>query len=193
MIVKKRLDKETLKILKSGGVGVLKTDTIYGIVGLALNKGVVRRIYSVKKRNPVKKLIILINSIKDLDIFSVRINSGIKKQLDSLWPGKVSVELPCLSKKFNYLHHGTKLLAFRLPQKKSLVNLLKKTGPLVAPSANPEGKTPAEDIKQAILYFGKKVDFYIDSGKVSGKSSTLVVFKNNRLEVVRQGAVKTKH
>ncbi|MDP3762639.1 MAG: hypothetical protein Q8Q97_01010, partial [bacterium] len=41
-------------------------------------------------------------------------------------------------------HRGAKTLAFRLSEKASLLKLLKKTGPLVAPSANPEGFPPEE-------------------------------------------------
>jgi len=81
-------------------------------------------------------------------------------------------------------------LAFRLPNKKDLINLIKKVGPLVAPSANIEGKPPAKTISQAKKYFGEKVDFYIDSGKISGPPSTLIEIKNNDIFIKREGAVK---
>ena len=49
-------------ILKQGGIGVLPTDTIYGLVGSALSQRAVKRIYKVRKRNPKKPFIILISS-----------------------------------------------------------------------------------------------------------------------------------
>lgn len=185
------VDKEIKKTLLNYGVGVLPTDTLYGLVGSALSKKAVEKIYKLRKRNPKKPSIILISSLADLKLFNIRVNNLTMKQLCHFWPGKVSIILPCPTG-FAYLHRGTKTLAFRLPAKKSLVNLIKSTGPLVAPSANPEGLPPAETIKQAKKYFGKKIDFYIDSGKLSGLPSTLIQIKNNKILLKRKGAVKLK-
>ncbi|MBI4992007.1 MAG: threonylcarbamoyl-AMP synthase [Candidatus Harrisonbacteria bacterium] len=176
------------KILSSGGVGVLPTDTIYGVVGLAMSKKAVVRIYKLRKRNPQKPLIILISSLRDLKLFNIRLNRETKKLLEKLWPGKVSVILPCADKKFKYLHRGTKTLAFRLPKKKDLIRLLKKTGSLVAPSANWEGYPSAKTIIEAKKYFGNKADFYVDAGKLESPPSTLIEIKNGRPILLRRGA-----
>ena len=102
----------------------------------------------------------------------------------------MSVVLPCPAKEFSYLHLGTKTLAFRLPKSAKLQALLKKTGPLVAPSANPEGKKPAETIAEAKDYFGDKVGMYVSASKrYFGKPSTLLSFVGKRPKVLREGAV----
>src|SRR3989344_4954201 len=90
-----------IKILKRGGIGVLPTDTLYGLVGLALNKKTVELIYKVRKRNPKKPLIILISSLKDLELFGIRLSSPTKKILNKLWPGKVSIILDCPSRVYS--------------------------------------------------------------------------------------------
>ena len=59
-------NKNLVKILKKGGVAVMPTDTIYGIVGQAENISTVNRIYNLKKRNPEKPCIILISNIEQL-------------------------------------------------------------------------------------------------------------------------------
>jgi len=178
-----------VNILKGGGAGVLPTDTLYGLVGSATSKKTVSRIYRLKKRMPKKPCIILISNIKELSEFSIILNTSDKEILKKFWPGKVSVVLPCPEKKFFYLHRGTKTLAFRLPQDKKLLAILKKVGPLLAPSANPEGFPPAKNINQAKKYFGEKVDFYSDGGKLKSRPSTLVSLKNGKVEVLREGAV----
>ena len=38
-------------VLRQGGVGVILTDTIYGIVGSARNKDTVERVYRLRKRS----------------------------------------------------------------------------------------------------------------------------------------------
>jgi L-threonylcarbamoyladenylate synthase len=84
-----------------------------------------------------------------------------------------------------------KSLAFRLPKKVSLLQLIQKTGPLVAPSANPEKQKPAENITELKKYFGKEVDFYVQ-GKVNKLSSTLVEIKKGGITILRPGAKKIK-
>ena len=194
MIVRKLADKKIIQLLHNDGVGILPTDTLYGLVGLALSKKAVRRIYQLRQRNPKKPMIILISSLADLKLFNIKIDNKIKKYLSKLWPNKVSVILPmsdkCSARRFFYLHRGTNTLAFRLPAKKSLVNLIKKVGPLVAPSANLEGKPVAKTIKEAKKYFSDKADFYVNAGKISGPPSTLIQIKNNKILIKRKGAVK---
>lgn len=186
-IAKEYFDNQ-IKILKGGGIGIIPTDTIYGLVGQALTESTVERIYKVRKRSPDKPLIILINSISDLKKFGVKIDNQTKKILQKYWPGQVSIILDC-NQKISYLHRGTKALAFRLPDDEWLRFLLKKTGPLVAPSANPEGLTPALTIRQAKKYFSNLVDFYFDIGKLESEPSTLIKIESGNVIVLRSGAV----
>jgi L-threonylcarbamoyladenylate synthase len=175
-----------IETLKNGGVAVLLTDTLYGLVGQALNKKTVARIYKIKDRNSKKPLIILIYSIKDLKLFGIKVNDGLKKDLKKFWPGPVSIILPCPIKKFEYLHRGTKTLAFRIPRKNSLIKILKKTGPLVAPSANPENLPPAQNITEAKKYFGKNVDFFLNGPKSKNKPSKLIKIHAGNIEFIRK-------
>jgi L-threonylcarbamoyladenylate synthase len=151
---------EIIKKIKSDGIGVMPTDTLYGLVGSAFSKKGIDRIYKVKNRNKNKKLIVLISSLKDLAKFKIKITRQQKEVLQKLWPGKVSVVL-----------NNT---AFRLPAKKSLIEIIKKTGPLVAPSANPESLKPAKNITEAKKYFGNSVDFYLAGRALNGRASRLI-------------------
>lgn len=178
------------KTISDGGIGVVPTDTLYGIVCSAKNKKSVERLYKLRERNLKKPSIILISDIKDLKFFGIKPDKQTREILSRVWPGQASVILPCAGKKFSYLHRGTKNLAFRLPGKKDLVKLIKKTGPVIAPSANPEGLLPATTIKEAQDYFEDEVDFYVSGGKLESLPSTIVTIKNGKLSVKRQGAVK---
>jgi len=167
--------------LKEGRIGVIPTDTIYGIVCSALSKKSVERLYSVRKRNLKKPMIVLISSVNDLDLFGIRID---KKITSKYWPGKVSIIVPV--KKFDYLHRGKESVAFRLPDNKNIISIIKISGPIVAPSANPEGKEPAKTIEEAKEYFKDKIDFYLDGGKLKSKPSKIISLINNKIEVVRK-------
>lgn len=181
-------DEKIAKLLLEGCVGVIPTDTLYGLVGSTLDEKAVSKIYKLKKRDPRKPLIILIGSLGDLSLFGVRLDPGTMNILKKIWPGRISVILPCRSSKFAYLRREIKTLAFRLPKQNWLVKLLKKTGPLVAPSANPEGSLPANTIREARKYFKDGADFYVDVGRVASPPSTLVGISNGRITVLRRGA-----
>jgi len=188
-----KIDSSKLeKMITGGGIGVLPTDTLYGIVCSAKSRKSVEHVYALRERNLKKPSIILISDIKDLKFFGIRLDSRTQEILARLWPGKVSVILPCANKKFSYLHRGTKSLAFRLPKKAALVKLIKKTGPLIAPSANLEGLLPATKIQEAQDYFEDCVDFYVSGGKLESLPSTIVEIKRGKLLIKRHGAVKVK-
>jgi L-threonylcarbamoyladenylate synthase len=181
-----RIPKKIIEILKERGIGVLPTDTIYGLVGSALKKETVERIYKVRKRERTKPFIVLISDVKDLKIFGIKIKPFQKKLIKKFWPGPYSLIFDCKSKKFEYLHRGKKSLALRVPRPKWLRNLLKKVGPLVAPSANLAGMPHAKTIKEAKKYFGENVDFYFDAGKIDKKPSTLIDIRKKEIKILRK-------
>lgn len=186
------MNTELAKILKNNGIAVAATDTIYGILGSALNEDVVDRIYKLKGRDDDKKLITLIPSIESLTDFGVQLSEAEVQIVQKLWPGAVTIILQYSGEKaaaMGYLHRGTNESGFRLPAKESLRELLKETGPLVAPSANPQGAEPARTIDEAKAYFGDLVDYYEDDGEVYGEASTMIELKEGKITVIRQGAV----
>ena len=181
---------DSVNSLKNGKIGVMPTDTIYGIVGSALNPKTVEEIYRIRKRSLDKPMVILISSLDDLKKFGIKLTEAQIDFLQKHWPNPLSIVLPVHENKFKYLHRSTKSLAFRFPNDEKLVELIKQTGPLVAPSANFEGEKPSENINEAKKYFGSAVGFYVDAGEIKGEPSTLVELKGSSLKVLRQGKFK---
>jgi L-threonylcarbamoyladenylate synthase len=189
---KKKSDSKVVEILKNGGVGIIPTDTIYGIVASALLPSAVEKIAKIKGRSSSKGYIVLISSIADLNLFGINLSTEAIEFLNRFWPGKVSVEFFSDVPKYKYLRNTESTNAFRFPDNQKLLSILKQTGPLVAPSANLEGQPPAKNIEEAKKYFGDKVDFYEDGGELNSLPSTLVRLKGDKIEVLREGAVKIK-
>ncbi len=183
--------EQITQLLNSGKIGVMATDTIYGIVGSALDSETVERIYSIRKRTPDKPMIILISSFQDLRKFDIKLSKAQIEFLKKVWPNPISVILPCLSKKFTYLHRGKNSLAFRMPKNEMLLKVLQKVGPLVAPSANYEGEKPSENIAEAKKYFDKEISFYVDGGEIKSKPSTILELKDSgSFILLRQGSFR---
>lgn len=182
---------KAVELLKAGKIGVMPTDTIYGIVGSALNIKTVEEIYLLRKRDASKPMIILLSSPEDLQKFNIDLTIKQQDFLNRIWPNPISVVLSCQDEIFSYLHRGKKSLAFRMPKSNLLLKLLKQTGPLVAPSANFAGEKPAETAVEAKKYFTDKISFFIDGGKLKSKPSTMIqLYEDGTKIVLREGSFK---
>jgi L-threonylcarbamoyladenylate synthase len=183
-----------VKYIRNDKIGIYPTDTLYGIIGTALKREVVDNIYNIKKRNKDKPFIVLISSINDLRKFNIKLSLKQKEFLNKNWPNPLSVILPVFDKELAYLHRNTSSIAFRLPKQKILREFIKKTGPLVAPSANIQNKNPVSTIKEAKEVFKNGVYFYVSKGKKinSNVPSTIVSLLKDKPEIVRQGSYKIK-
>ena len=187
-------DETAIEFLAEGGMGVLPTDTLYGLVTTALDPDAVERVYKIKQRDGSKPLIVLISDLEQVEQFGIVLDDALIAQLHNYWPIAASAEkkeaysiiLPTVDDQYEYLSCGTDTIAFRIPDNDELRELIRAVGPLVAPSANPEGYPPATTVDEAQKYFGSDVDFYVDGGVLDGKPSTLIRIENDEVEVIRE-------
>lgn len=172
--------------LQAGGVGVLPTDTVYGVVARAADPAAVARLYELKRRDK-KPGTIIAASVEHL------VELGVPKRyltaVENLWPNPLSIVIP-VHDDLAYLHQGLRSLAFRIPADQSFRDILAKTGPLVSSSANQPGEQPAATVTEAQAYFADQVDFYVDGGDLSGReASTIIRVVDDAIEVLRAGAL----
>jgi len=177
---------EAITRMLQGSIGILPSDTIYGVVAVASDKEAVTRMYAAKHREHKPGTVIAAN-IEQL------VELGLKrrylKAVEQYWPGAVSVIIPC-SDTLDYLRQGVPGLAVRIPSDPTIHALLEQTGPLLTSSANQPGQPPATTPDEAQAYFGDSVDFYVDGGDLSGRPpSTVIRIVDDTIEVLRQGAV----
>ncbi len=173
--------------LVKGGIVVLPTDTIYGLVARAQDEHAVNRVYAAKGRTSTKPCILLISRIEDVRLFGVSLDDDLRARLSAHWPGAVSIILKAGPETPSYLDRGTHTLAFRMPAHEQLHDLIARVGPLIAPSANPEGLPPAATIQEAQEYFADTVSLYVDGGRMTGKPSTVIDMTNATERIVRRG------
>jgi len=173
--------------LAAGEVGVVPTDTLYGIVGSALKPAAVERIYKLREREQDKPMIVLIGGGVDFERLQIGIPERTRNLLGKVWPGPVSVIVSVPSPALAYLHRGTGSIAFRMPAKPELRELLKTVGPVVAPSANLAGQEPALNVDEAKGYFGEAV-FYLDEGTLNNPPSALVDARVDPPRILRPAA-----
>lgn len=171
---------------EQGEIAIIPTDTVYGVVARAADPHAVARLYKLKHREGKPGTLVAASIDQLVDI---GINRHHLTTVEELWPGAISIIVPCDQDLF-YLHQGTDSLAIRIPDDSRLLELLQQTGPLLTSSANQPGEPPATMIAEAKAYFGDQVDWYEDGGVVNREPSTVIKIVNDIIEVVRLGAVK---
>ncbi len=186
--------KDIEDIVRSGGIGVVPTDTIYGLIGSARAREAVERIYAVRKRDKNKPLIVLISSIDTIKEFGIFPTESEYEILRDAWSSqqerKTSVIL-CIKNrddihKWRYIHRDTGCIAFRLVHDGPLADLIHATGPIVAPSANIQGAPPAQTTEEAQGYFGDSIDFYIsDHRQKTGCASRIIKLRDGIVTTIR--------
>lgn len=151
---------ELATVLANGGIAVVRTDTIYGIIGRASKRKAVEKIYEVKSRDPSKQCIVLIPGSG-----TIREHSATIAKFSTPDQSPTSVIVPVIDQ-HDWLTRGGSTLAYRVVRDEFLKKIVQAVGPVIAPSANPEGLPPARTIEEAKAYFGDAVDIYIDGGEV---------------------------
>lgn len=171
--------------IQSGAVGIMPTDTVYGIAASAHNKAAVERLYALKNREQ-KPGTIIAASVEQL--IALGINKHSLTRVEHYWPNPVSIEI---WHDISYLHQGTGRQAFRIPKHKELRDFLAITGPLQTTSANQPSQPPATTLVEANHYFGDSVDFYVEGGDLSDREpSTIIKLTETGIEIIREGALK---
>lgn len=177
--------EQASELLRNGAIGVIPTDTVYGLVARADNEPAVTRMYALKNRER-KPGTLIASSVDQLLELGVT-NDDIAK-VQQYWPGPLSAVLTIDR---DYLTQDVGSLAMRVTDNQNIVALTTVTGPLISSSANQPGEPHATSIDEAYTYFGDSVDFYVDGGIVSESlPSTIVRPTTDGLEVIRQGSVK---
>jgi tRNA threonylcarbamoyl adenosine modification protein (Sua5/YciO/YrdC/YwlC family) len=179
-------DPALAEMLRAGAVGVLLTDTVYGLVGSAKIPETAKRVIDVKgrKHKPGTVVTADVQQLIDLGVPREHVYAA-----ERFWPGAVSVVLPT-KPGLEYLDIGMKSLAVRVPDKPELLNLLHAVGPLLTTSANRPNEPTVKSIEEARDIFSNHVDFYVDGGFVeSPLASTVIRIENEIIEILRQGAV----
>lgn len=180
-------DPRLSELLSQGAVGVMPTDTQYGLITSVSYPGSINRLYSLKGRENRPGTLL---AASPEQLLRLGLDAEDIKTAERFWPGAVSVVIPAPNT-LHYLHLGMGSLAVRIPDNEPLRRLLSQTGILQTSSANPTGEQPAETMHQAKQFFDDKVDFYVDArGSVLGQPSTVIAIKHGKVSVLRQGAVQ---
>lgn len=189
-IVDVELD-DVVKILKSDGLVIIPTETVYGIGASAFSDIACKNIFEAKGRAQDNPLIVHVSSKEMLYNIVEQPNEIEEKLIDAFMPGPFTIILSRKKCICNTATCFSDTVGIRMPSNKIINRIIEKSNiPLAAPSANlstkPSG-TCVEDIRDD--FFGK-VDAIIDGGKCDiGIESTVVKVVDGVPVILRPGFI----
>jgi L-threonylcarbamoyladenylate synthase len=181
--------EQALKVLKSGGVILYPTDTVWGLGCDAVNAQAVQKIYQIKKREESKSMIILLENINLLYSY-VREVPEVAVQIAELADKPTTVIYPEAKNLASNLINQDKSIAVRITSDKFCSELLRRfRKPIVSTSANISGEASPENFSQIPEEIKNQVDFTVkyrqDDMRKYKPSSIIKIGLKNEVTVIR--------
>lgn len=188
--IKKDDLNEVKNILLNKGIGIIPTDTVYGLCTNAYDKNLVKKVYKIKKRDFNKPLVLFVKNKEEIEKFAF-VDEISKKLIDKFFPGEITIVLkkkevcPDVSlKKFD-------TVGFRIPNHPFILNLLNILDfPLATSSANISKQKTPKNLEGLRNIFDGLVDFILDGDELGETPSTVVQVIDGNIYILREGKIK---
>lgn len=180
---------ECLEVLHSGGIILYPTDTVWGIGCDATNEKAVEKIFSVKKRNEEKSMIILVADEKEIVTYTNDPNAviydyikGVHKPTTVIYDNAKNVAANLINK------DGS--IAIRIVKDEFCCKLIKLFGkPIVSTSSNISGFPPASFFEDIDIEIKNGVDYVVqhrrDDLTPSVPSSVIKIGDDGKIFIIR--------
>ncbi len=185
-----RLIKQVVECLKSGGVIVYPTDTIYGLGCDIFQPKAIEKICQIKNIQPSKAMLSFIcRDLSHLSDFTKPIDTPIYRTLKSHLPGPFTFILPASKQVPKLLQNKKSTIGLRIPDNIICQRILEELGnPILStslPGDNVEDYTDPEIIHEN---FENRLHMVIDGGIGGMTPSTVVDCTSGECIVIREGA-----
>lgn len=180
------------RLLLSGGLVAVPTETVYGLAARADSIDAVAAIYRAKGRPDFNPLIVHVPDLASAEDIA-QFDERARKLASQFWPGALTLVLP-LKKAARItpaVTAGLPTIALRCPAHPAMRAVLQTLGlPLAAPSANRSGGVSPTTAQHVLLSLGQAVDLVLDGGAcAAGIESTIVALRPGGWQVLRLGPV----
>jgi len=188
----KELIKEAAKEIASGNIIVYPTETVYGIGADIYNEVAAKNVFRAKNRPFDMALSVAVSDRRMMEKIAV-LDEKADKLIKAFLPGPLTIIIEKRPEVPDLVTSMSKKVGIRMPDHPIALEIIKKTGPIVATSANLHSHPDATDIDSAVKDLGSSVSLYIDAGPSKLKRpSTIVWIMKGEVEIVRQGAITIK-
>ena len=183
--------KEAANVIKSGGLVLFPTETVYGLGANGLDENAVRKIYIAKGRNFNNPINLLVSDMEMIENVAKDISPLEYKLMETFFPGPFTIILKKHEIVPDIVTAGQSFVGVRMPSGTIAKKLVEYSGvPIAAPSANISGKLSGTSFEDILDDFKDKVDLAINGGNSEiGIESTIVKVIDNIPHILRPGSI----
>ena len=192
----KKVIEKTVKVLKSGGLVVFPSDTVYILAVDPTNEKAVEKLLTFKNRWAGRAISVAVLDEK-MAMDYVKLNENGKNIYANLLPGPFTIVSNGKHKLIKGIEAENGTLGIRIPDNKYISDLIKLFGkPVTATSANLSGRTPNYSIVSFLRPLSNKkkemIDLVVNAGKLPrNKPSTVIDVTEAELKILRRGDLIT--
>lgn len=198
-----------VELLKRGGIVILPTDTVYGIVCRRDDLDARQMIYEIKGREAEKQLVTLISELSDIEEAIDTTDQALTKLASAYWPGPLTIILKAHKHRPRSSAYGS--VGFRWPASDLVTQIIRGVGtPLASTSANLSGRpavVSAYELDTAFLDRAgslAEVILLVADERVAGPGarphggtgkipeSTVVKLTDGRVDILREGRISSE-
>ncbi|MBR2341800.1 MAG: threonylcarbamoyl-AMP synthase [Clostridia bacterium] len=184
---------EAKRIILSGGVVGIPTETVYGLGGNAFDDGAVKKIFEVKGRPNDNPLIAHIHLDYDLSKIIDYDTPCAKKLREAFLPGPLTLVYPSTNKVSPFVSCGLNTLAVRVPSHDGAQAFLREVDvPVVAPSANLSKHVSPTSALHVYEDFAGKIPLILDGGECEGGIESTVCDVTGDIPIILRPGLITK-
>ena len=176
--------------LKSGGIAVFPTDTVYGIGVAVRYADSPNAIYAAKRRDMGKPIAWLVGGVDALAEYGVDVPEVAIDLAKHHWPGALTVIVKAGSAVPRPFQSACGTIGLRMPASETALALVRAVDPIATSSANVSGTSDSGSLLRVDRGLLAIADAVVEGAEVpSGVASTVVDCSGGDVVVLRQGGV----
>jgi L-threonylcarbamoyladenylate synthase len=176
--------------LRSGQIVAIPTDTVYGLAADPFQPAAVERLFRLKGRPEHKPILLLVDSLRQVEMLAARLPDAFDRIATRFWPGPVTVILPAAPCVPERITAGSGTVALRMPGSLLTRRLIAAARvPLTGTSANRSGRPPARSAGQVREQFHGTGLEVLDGGPSPSDRPSTIIDLTGEPRIVREGAV----
>jgi L-threonylcarbamoyladenylate synthase len=175
-----------VQILKSGGLIIYPTDTLYALGADIFNENAIKKVFDIKQRPFTVPLPVAVATVSAMETIT-HMNDAAYILCERFLPGNLTLILKKKHAVPPIVTGGKYTVAVRIPNNPVALELLSEFGPLTITSANLHHEKTLGVISDIRMQLQTPDMFGLDDGRLSGAPSTMIDLSITPPKVVRKG------
>lgn len=181
---------EAVSLIKNGELVVFPTETVYGLGANAFDPVAVAKIFEAKGRPQDNPLIVHISRVEEVKDIARDVPEVFYTLAERFMPGALTVVLPKSDLILGIVTAGGDTVAVRMPDHPVARELISRSFPLAAPSANRSKHVSPTTARHVYDDLDGRVPLILDGGECGvGIESTVLDLTSGSPVILRPGAV----